>query len=58
MSKECCCKTCYKRLYCGGYNWYSDMCNKDRSECVHKKMNESFGDNKVVGDIDDKRKPE
>ena len=58
MSKECCCKTCYKRLYCGGCIWYSDMCSKDRSECVHKKIHESFGDNKVVGDINDKRKPE
>lgn len=50
MSKECCCKTCYKRLYCCGC-----MCNRGRSECVHKKMHESFGDNKVVGDLDDKR---
>lgn len=58
MSKECCCKICYKRLHCGGCSWYSDMCEKDRSKCVHKKMHESFGDNKVVGDIDDKRKPE
>lgn len=58
MSKECCCKTCYKRLYCGGCIWYSDMCDKERSQCVHKKLHESFGDNKVVGDIDDKRKSE
>ena len=58
MSKECCCKTCYKRLYCGGCIWYSDMCDKERSECVHKKMHESCGENKDVGDINDKRKPE
>lgn len=58
MSKECCCKTCYKRLHCDGCIWYSDMCNKDRSECVHKKMHESFGDKELVGDINDKRKSE
>lgn len=58
MSKECCCKTCYKRLYCGGCIWYSDMCDKERSQCVNKKLHESFGDNKVVGDINDKRKSE
>ena len=58
MSNEHCCNTCYKRNYCCGCNWYSDICNKDRSECVHKRMHEIFGDEKTEGDIDDKRKSE
>ena len=56
MSKECCCNTCYNRTYCVGYNWYSDMCKKDRSECVHKRTNDLSGDDKVVGDLDGKHK--
>ena len=56
MNNECCCKTCYKRLHCGGCIWYSDMCDKDRSECIHKRMHDLLGDDKVVGDLDDKRK--
>jgi hypothetical protein len=34
------------------------MCNKDRSECVHKGMHELLGDDKVVGDLNDKHKSE
>ena len=32
------------------------MCDKDRSECVHKKMHDSLGNDKVIGDLDDKHK--
>ena len=58
MSKECCCKTCYKRLHCGGCDWYSNICNKDRSECTYKKMHKVLGDDKVVGDLYGKHKSE
>ena len=56
MNNECCCNTCYKRNYCCGCSWYSYKCDKDRSECTHKKNHDISGDEKVVGDIDDKYK--
>ena len=56
MSNICCCNYCYRNKYCGGNNWYSDMCTKDRSKCQHVRTNcDRCKILKELGDTDAKR---